>query len=38
VVLQGRESSSSPASTCPGEKEDPQCRFERHRFDFFFSE
>jgi len=35
MVLQGRESSSSLASTCPGEKEGTLCRSKRHRFDFF---
>jgi len=35
AVLQGRET-SSPASACLGEEEDPWCRLKRHRFGFFF--
>ena len=34
VALQGRETSSSPVSACPGEKE-AQCRPNQHCFVFF---
>jgi len=36
VALQGRETSSFPASACPEEEEDPRCHSKRHRFGFFF--
>jgi len=34
VALQGRETSSSPASAYIGEEEDPQCHSKRHRIGF----
>jgi hypothetical protein len=34
VALQGRETSSTPVSACPGEKK-AQCRTKRHCFVFF---
>jgi hypothetical protein len=37
LALQGRETSSSPASACLGEEEDLRCHSKQHRFDLFLT-